>query len=203
MREKGYQVSGIPCHVGKDGDLENLVHEALEFFDGTIHGVVSNAAVNPLAGPTLDLPENLYDKIMDVNVKSYWKLVKLCKPFFCSVNGGSIVFISSVGGYQPSPPVGIYGMSKSALIALAKVLSNDLGQDNIRVNGIAPGLIRTRMSEAFWKGPMADNPLNRTYLGRHGDPEDIAGVAAFLLSDDSAFITGETIVVSGGGNSRL
>ena len=196
----------MACNVGKLSEQTRLVDEAVEFFNGNgIDCVVSNAGVNPVAEGTLQSSEKVYDKVFQVNLKSYWQLVKLSAPKMN--DGGSIVLLSSIGGFQPAPPAGLYGVSKAGAIALTKVLAQDLGTRNIRVNCIAPGLIKTRMSEFYWKGDenadMKRAQIENTHLKRLGEPEDIAGVASFLLSRDASYVTGETIIVAGGGSSRM
>lgn len=182
------------------------MEKAVEFFGGKgIDCVISNAGVNPVAEGTLQSSEAVYDKVFQVNLKAYWQLIKSSAPHMN--DGGSVVLLSSVGGFQPAPPAGLYGVSKAGAIALAKVLAQDLGGKNIRVNCIAPGLIKTRMSEYYWKGDdnadMKRAQIENTHLKRLGEPEDVAGVAAFLLSKDASYVTGETIIVSGGGTSRM
>ena len=160
-----------------------------------------------VAGPTLDMSEAVFAKILQVNVQNAFSLVKLVRPHMG--RGGSIILVSSVGGHQPSPPLGLYGVSKAAMIALGRVLSIDLGPAGIRVNTICPGIVRTKMAAMFWKeGSESEQEQlakerRSSSLQRYGDPADIAAVAAFLASDDSSYMTGESLVVNGGGMSRL
>lgn len=206
LKNKGYSVGACVCNVSKIEDLTRMLGLALEFFGGNgIDGIVGNAGVNPLASSTLEAPDSVYEKVMDVNVKSYWNLIKLASPHL-NINA-SIVFVSSIGGFQPSPPAGLYGVSKMAVVALGRALSQDLGTKGIRVNCIAPGLVKTRMSAYFWSQEgneeLAKAQADATALKRLGDPENIAAIAAFLLSPDASFVTGETILATGGLNSRL
>jgi dehydrogenase/reductase SDR family protein 4 len=178
--------------------------------------LVSNVGVDPVSGKVLDMDEKVYDKIFNTNVKSTWWLIKTILPLMRGrqrqLNSNnendkkqftpSIILVSSTGGYQPSFPSGLYGVSKLALISLTKALASEL-QDSVRINCVAPGLVKTRMSEAFWKssyGPIAEKTL---FTKRLGEPDDIADVICFLASHNSRWITGETIVVSGGTFTRL
>lgn len=197
------RVSGMACNVGDLGAQEALVETALGFFGaGRIDILVPNAAVNPRAGPSLEMEDAIFDKIFNVNLKSYWQLVKLVRPSMQS--GGSIVLISSVGAFQPAPPLGLYGVSKTALVALGRVLAAELGPANIRVNTICPGIIKTKMSQMLW-ADKEDSDLERgsSLLQRFGTAHEIGTIAAFLCSEDAAFITGESIVANGGGTARL
>ena len=118
--------------------------------------------------------------------------------------GSAVVLVSSVGGFQPEFPLGIYGMSKTALIGLGRALAGELGAQGIRINTICPGVVRTRMSRMLWEGEGGGGETaSRVFLNRHGDPVEMAGLAAFLLSEEASFITGESFVASGGTNSRL
>jgi len=128
-------------------------------------------------------------------------LSKTFKPLLSK--GSNILFISSTGGFQPQIPSGLYGASKTALIGLSRALASELGKEGIRVNCIAPGLVKTRMSEAFWKGPYGPVAEKQLFLRRLGEPSDIGKVAVFLLSDMADWITGEVVVVSGGTHTRL
>lgn len=140
-------VLGVTCHVAKASDRKKLFEQTIEKFGG-IDCLVSNAAVNPAVGSVLDASEEVWDKIFDVNVKSSYLLAKEVKPYIVKRGGGSIVFISSIGGYQPFDLLGAYSVSKTALFGLTKAASLDLVKDNIRVNCVAPGVIETKFSSA-------------------------------------------------------
>jgi dehydrogenase/reductase SDR family member 4 len=140
-------VLGVTCHVAKGSDRKKLFEETVKKFGG-IDILVSNAAVNPAVGSVLDASEEVWDKIFDVNVKSAYLLAKEVKPFIVQRGGGSVVFISSIGGYQPFDLLGAYSVSKTALFGLTKAAALDLVKDNIRVNCVAPGVIETRFSSA-------------------------------------------------------
>lgn len=201
--EQGCTVRGVVCHVSKPEHRKNLVKETLHHFGG-IDILVSNAAVNPVFGPVLQTPEDAWDKIFDVNVKSAFLLAKDVIPLMEKKGGGSVVFVSSIAGYQPMQGLGAYSVSKTALLGLVKVLANECGQMGVRVNGVAPGIIKTKFSEAIWKNEAIMKPaLNQVPLARIGVSEDIGGAVSFLSSDEASYITGETLVINGGMQSRL
>ncbi|XP_041378687.1 dehydrogenase/reductase SDR family member 4-like [Gigantopelta aegis] len=195
-------VSGVICHVGKDEDRKRLIKETLERF-GMLHILVSNAAVNPTFGPTLETPESAWDKIFDINIKSAAFLVKEAYPHL-KKTGGNVIFVSSIGGFTPLNLLGPYSISKTALFGLTKVLADELAPDNIRVNCLAPGIIKTKFSSALWQNEAAAAEfVNQIPIKRLGEPDDCSGAVSFLSSDDAKYMTGETIVVSGGMKSRL
>ena len=202
LRARGLaNVEGVVCHVCKADHREALVQRCVALW-GKVDILVSNAAVQPAAGPTLDMSERAYDKIFDVNVKSYWQLVRDVRPHM--PDGGAIVFVSSVAAYNPAPPLGLYSVSKTALVGLAKCLAVDLAPDNIRVNVLAPGLVKTKFSSALWQDEdMESQNAERAWLNRLGRPDEMSGAVAFLCSDDSSYMTGETMLVTGGMPARL
>lgn len=203
LKASGYSVSGVVCHVGKADDRERLIKEAQDKFGG-IDILVSNAAVNPGVGPVLESPEDVWDKIFDINVKAAYLLSKEVLPHLRKRGGGNIVYISSIAGFQPLELLGVYSVSKTALLGLTKVAAKDVARENIRINCVAPGIIITRFSEALRQTKESEEAiLQNVPLGRMGEPKDIAGVVSFLVSDDAAYITGETIIASGGMQSRL
>ena len=162
---------------------------------------VNNAATNPHFGPLLTADEGQWDKIMDTNAKGAFRLCKAVVPHMEAQGGGKIVNMASLSGLHPALGMGLYGLSKAALIALTQQLAMELGRANIQVNAIAPGVIKTRFSQLLWQTPdIAGSILGRTPLGRFGEPEDVAGLALFLASPASDFITGAVFVVDGGLN---
>jgi len=196
-------IHGISCHVGNHEDREKLIEETLRQF-GAIDILVSNAGTNPHFGPMLECSEDAWDKIFDVNVKSSFLLAKSVVPHMETQGAGSIVFISSIGGFHPIPMIMPYSVSKTALLGLTKALSFELGPENIRVNCIAPGIIDTKFSGALTSNEfIAEKALENAHIKRFGQPEDIGGIVSFLCSSDAAYITGENIVVGGGMPSRL
>ncbi|KYO44074.1 dehydrogenase/reductase SDR family member 4 [Alligator mississippiensis] len=203
LRGQNLSVLGTVCHVGQAEDRAHLVATALEHYGG-IDILVSNAAVNPFFGNTLDASEEVWDKIMKVNVTATAMLVNLVVPHMEKRGGGSIVIVSSIAGFSPFQALGPYSVSKTALLGLTKVLAPELGARNVRVNCVAPGVIKTKFSSALWKDEaMAEKMMEALRVKRLGAPEDCAGIVSFLCSPDAAYITGETVVVGGGAPSRL
>eukprot|EP00118_Oscarella_pearsei_P003627 m.15111 g.15111 ORF g.15111 m.15111 type:complete len:256 (+) comp26184_c0_seq2:20-787(+) len=203
LKKENLEVTGVPCHVGKKDERENLIKKAVEIY-GKINILVSNAAVNPVFGPILQAPDEAWDKIFDINVKAAASLTRLAAPHIEAAGGGSIIYVSSLAGLVPFDYLGAYSVSKTALLGLTKAVAKEMGAKNIRVNCIAPGLIKTRFSEAIWSSESIKQQFTESIpLKRIGVPSDVSGLAAFLCSEESSYITGETIVVSGGMQSRL
>ncbi|KAF5280222.1 hypothetical protein FQA39_LY05356 [Lamprigera yunnana] len=195
-------VVGTVCHVLKAEDRKRLFEEAAKI--GGLDILISNAAANPSVGGVLECDEGAWDKIFDTNVKAAYLLAKEALPLLRKRDSGRIIFISSITGYVPHQLLGAYSVSKTALLGLTKAASLDLASENITVNCIAPGIIETKFSEMITQeGPATDQLLSQIPMNRFGKPNDVTGVAAFLSSEDSQYITGETIVVSGGMSSRL
>ncbi|EDW30163.1 GL22470 [Drosophila persimilis] len=164
----------------------------------------TNAATNPAVGGVLDCDEKVWDKIFDVNVKSSYLLAKEALPFLRQEKGSSIVFVSSIAGYDAFELLGAYSVSKTALIGLTKAAAKDLAPEGIRVNCLAPGIIKTKFSKALYEDESAnDAALMKIPMGRLGTSEEMAGVVSFLVSEDAAYITGEAIVAGGGMSARL
>lgn len=203
LQSQDIRVTGTTCNVGKSQDREKLVQMTLDQCGG-IDILVSNAAVNPFFGNMLDSTEEVWDKILDVNVKATFLMTKLVVPHIEKRGGGSVVFVSSVAGYQPMPALGPYSVSKTALLGLTRALAPELAQSNIRVNCVAPGVIKTQFSSALWQNKdVMEEFMKQLSIKRLGEPEEIGGVIAFLCSKDASYITGETITVTGGINCRL
>ncbi|XP_041842629.1 dehydrogenase/reductase SDR family member 4 [Melanotaenia boesemani] len=203
LQSQSIQVTGTTCNVGNGEDREKLVQVALDQWGG-IDILVSNAAVNPFFGNVMDSTEEVWDKILAVNVKSAFLLTKLVMPHMVKRGGGNVIFVSSVAGYQPMQALGPYSVSKTALLGLTRVLAPELAQSNIRVNCVAPGVIKTRFSSALWQNEdVVDEFKKQLSIKRIGDPEEIGGVVAFLCSEEASYITGETIAVTGGITCRL
>jgi NAD(P)-dependent dehydrogenase (short-subunit alcohol dehydrogenase family) len=198
IRSEGLSAAAIPCHIGKREDVERLVSETKGEF-GRIDVLVCNAAVNPYYGPLAGLTDDAFTKVIDSNVRSNLWLANLVLPEMAERKGGSLIIVSSIGGLKGSLNLGIYAISKAADFQLARNLAVEWGPHNIRVNCIAPGLVRTDFARALWENPeMLAKAESSTPLRRIGEPEDIAGAAVFLASPAGRWITGQVIVIDGG-----
>ncbi|GAA6189622.1 SDR family oxidoreductase [Litorivita sp. NS0012-18] len=194
----GGEALAIPCHIGKKDQLQSLVDKTIAAY-GQIDMLVCNAAINPVYGPMQDLSDEAFDKIMGTNVRSTFNLCNMVLPGMAQNGGGTVVILSSIAGIRGSLTIGAYGISKAAEAALARNLALEWGPKNIRVNALAPGLIKTDFAKALWEDKeRLDRIEQRTPLRRIGAPEDIAGTALFLATDLSAYVTGQTIVADGG-----
>ncbi|MGI9333506.1 MAG: SDR family NAD(P)-dependent oxidoreductase [Gammaproteobacteria bacterium] len=194
----GGQALALPCNVSNLQALERLAEATLERW-GRIDILVCNAAVNPHFGPLSTITEEAYDKIMDTNVKSNLWLCNKVIPQMAAREDGAVVIVSSIGGLKGHGKLGAYGLSKAADMQLARNLAVEWGRSNIRVNCIAPGLVRTDMARALWEDPDTYAQAIESYpLGRIGEPADIAGAAVFLASPAGRFVTGQTLVADGG-----
>jgi len=191
----------IAAHTGRPEDLERLVDATLERF-GRLDILVNNAATNPHFGHTLDADLALWDKTFEVNVRGVFALTQLAVAKYMGEHGGAIVNVASVGGIRVAFGLGIYNVTKAAVIHLTKQLALELGPRGIRVNAVAPGLVRTRFAEALWGNQeILDRVLQSTALGRIGEPPEIGRVVAFLASDEASFLTGEVVTIDGGGGA--
>jgi len=194
----GGEAMAIPCNISHKDQLQALVDATIETW-GRIDVLVCNAAVNPHYGPLAEIPEETYDKIMDTNVKSNLWLCAMVAPQMAARKDGAIILVSSIGGLKGSKMLGAYGLSKAADMQLARNLAVEWGADNIRVNCIAPGLVRTDFARALWEDPKANARAVASYpIGRLGEPDDIAGAALFLAARSGSFVTGHTLVIDGG-----
>ncbi|XP_069881704.1 dehydrogenase/reductase SDR family member 4 [Dipodomys merriami] len=203
LKGEGLSVTGTVCHVGKAKDRERLVATAVNLHGG-IDILISNAAVNPFFGNLLDTTEEVWDKILDINVKAAALMTKAVVPEMEKRGGGSVVFVASIAAFAPFPGLGPYNVSKTALLGLNKNLALELAPKNIRVNCLAPGLIKTNFSSVFWMDKAREDSVKESMrISRIGKPEECAGIVAFLCSEDASYINGETVVVGGGTPSRL
>ena len=198
IRDAGGQAIVVPCNISERAQVEHLVDLTLQTW-GRVDTLVCNAASNPYFGPITGLPDEVFTKIMHNNVLANLWLARLVAPGMRDRQGGSIILVSSIGGLRGDAFLGAYNISKAADMQLVRGLAVELGPANIRVNAIAPGLIKTDFARALWENPELLARLERsTPLGRIGTPDDIAGLAAFLASSGAHFLTGQTIVVDGG-----
>lgn len=202
------QIAGTVCHVGNEEDREKLIKLTLDQFGG-IDILVSNVAVNPYFGPIMDMQQSQWDKIFDVNVKTPFLLTQQVVPHMMKNkkpgDKGSIVYISSIAAYTGTAGIGAYSVSKTALLGLCKSMSLELGVDKIRVNLVAPGVIKTKFSELLWNADDSASEYfkSMTHLKRLGDAEELGGIVSFLVGPDASYITGENIVVAGGYHCAL
>jgi dehydrogenase/reductase SDR family member 4 len=196
--QAGGEAIGVAGQVGNQEDCQHIFDAAMQAF-GRVDILINNAATNPVFGPVENTDDKAFNKIMEVNVKAPFELAKLCLPVMQANGGGSIINISSIGGVSPEQGLGIYSVSKAALISLTKVMAHEWGKHNIRANVICPGLIETKFSEALWNNEkILKYFLSQLPLGRVGQPDEIAGLALFLASDASGYCTGGVFVADGG-----
>lgn len=189
----------IACNINHQEQLENLVKET-EKQAGRVDILVCNAALNPHFGPSQEIPDSAFDKVMHANIGSVHRLCRLVMPGMAEAGGGSVVIVSSIAGLKGNDNLGAYGISKAADMQIARNLAVEWGPKNIRVNCIAPGLVRTDFAKALWENPEIYKATVSKYpLGRIGEPDEIAGAAVFLASKAGSFTTGQTIVIDGGG----
>jgi NAD(P)-dependent dehydrogenase (short-subunit alcohol dehydrogenase family) len=198
IREERGEAAVIACNVSRKPEVEALIAGTVGRF-GRIDILVCNAAANPAFGPMSELSDEAFDKIMATNVKANLWLCNLVIPGMAERGGGAVVIVSSIAGLRASPMIGAYGLSKAADFALARTLAVEWSGRNIRINCVAPGLIRTDFARALWEDPERLAKRNAaTPLRRIGEPDEIAAVAAFLAAPAASFITGQTIVADGG-----
>ena len=194
---KGVKGLAIAAHVGKTEDSKALIERVMKEF-GRIDILMNNAGTNPYYGSLMDQDEKTYDITMNVNLKSIFFLSQMAARIMKPQGGGSIINTSSIGGIRAGE-LGVYGTTKAAVIMLTQVMAKEWGQYNIRVNAIAPGIIKTRLSEALWKDPVVNaRAISQIPMMRLGEPEELAGAVVFLASRAGSYVNGETIVVDGG-----
>ena len=198
IRAGGGEAIAVPASIAEKAQLEQLVAQTRKHF-GQIDILVCNAASNPYFGPMSGLPDEAFQKILQNNIVANHWLANLVAPEMAQRRDGVIIIVSSIGGLKGSAMLGAYGISKAADMQLARNLAVEWGKHNIRVNCIAPGLVKTDFARALWSNPeLLARTEAVTPLGRIGDPDDIGGIAVFLASRAGAFVTGQTIVADGG-----
>ncbi|HLL52303.1 MAG TPA: glucose 1-dehydrogenase, partial [Myxococcaceae bacterium] len=199
IRQAGGEVLTVAAHTGKLEDIQALVKATVDKF-GKVDVLVNNAATNPYFGPLMDVSDSAWDKTFEVNTKGYFMAIREVVRHLQERNApGAIVNVASVVGLRAAPFQGVYGMTKAAVISMTKTFAQELGGTGIRVNAIAPGLVETRFASAIVENDeLRGRMVDRAALGRHAQPDEIAGAALFLASDASSYVTGHTLVVDGG-----
>ena len=198
MLAEGLEATPIACNISKKAELENLVAETRKAY-GQIDVLVCNAALNPYYGPMAGASDEVFTKIMAVNIQSNLWLCNMVMPEMAERKDGSVIIVSSIGGLKGSTVLGLYCISKAADFQLVRNLAVEWGEHNIRVNAIAPGLVKTDFAKALWDNPETLAKVEAgTPLRRIGESVDIAGAAVFLGSKAGAWMTGQQIVIDGG-----
>ena len=198
IRQQGGEALPIAAHAGDPDAISALVERTIETYGG-IDILVNNAGTNPHFGPVLTAEESHWQKTLDVNLMGYVRMVKACVPSMKARGGGKVINMSSVAGRAYQPMMGIYCVSKAGVIMLTEVLAVELAADNIQVNAIAPGFIKTKFSSALWVNERIHDAVVRTVpQKRMAQPEELTGIALYLASPASSFTTGATFVIDGG-----
>ncbi len=198
IRDTGADAVAIAANIGDKSQLENLVAQTRKQW-GRIDVLVCNAASNPYYGPMANMPDDAFNKILQNNIVSNHWLANLVLPEMAQRKDGAVIIVSSIGGLKGTSVLGAYAISKAADMQLARNLAMEWGPHNIRVNCIAPGLVKTDFARALWENPeILQRYESQTPLRRIGEPDDVGAIAVFLASRAAAFITGQTIVADGG-----
>jgi NAD(P)-dependent dehydrogenase (short-subunit alcohol dehydrogenase family) len=202
IEARGVQSLAVTANIRKKEELNSLVDKTLEKL-AKIDILVNNVATNVFFGEIVDIEERAWDVIMNTNLKACFLLSQRVGKHMIERKSGVIINVASIAGTKATPFMGTYSISKAALIMLTRVMASEWGKHGIRVNCIAPGVVKTRFSEAIWTDEeIVAHVMQGTPLGRVAEPEDIAGAAVFLASEAASHITGETIIVDGGTSTR-
>lgn len=194
----GGQALPLATHTGEQEQCQALIQQTLDAW-GQVDILVNNAATNPHFGPLLTAETSQWQKIFEVNVMGYYWLSRYAAEVMGDNGGGKIVNMASIAGLQPAPMMGIYSVSKAAVIMLTRALAHELGAANIQVNAIAPGIIKTKFASALWGDPtLSERYTANTPAGRIGKPEDVVETALFLAGEGANYMTGEVLVIDGG-----
>lgn len=198
ITDQGWKASASACHMGDDDQVNRLATNTIKSLGG-VDIIVNNAAANPVFGPLEQAGDEAFQKIMQVNVQGPLNLAKYCLESMKARGGGSVVNISSIEGITPGHGLGLYSVSKAALIQLTKVMAREWGKDNIRANAICPGLVETKFSEALTSNEkIMGMVMKKQALPMLAKPEDMVGMALYLASPASQFVTGSVMVADGG-----
>jgi len=199
IRKAGHTAIAIACNINYKEQLQQLVNKTVEQL-GPVDILVCNAALNPYFGPSQQIPDESFDKVMHANIGSVHRLCQLVIPGIAGKGGGAVIIVSSIGGFKGTEHLGAYAISKAADMQIARNLAVEWGPQQVRVNCIAPGLVRTDFARALWENPeIYAATVSKYPLRRIGEPDEIAGAAVFLASAAGSFTTGQTIVIDGGG----
>jgi dehydrogenase/reductase SDR family protein 4 len=194
----GLTLIPVECNTSNNESIQSVVDYTIEKFD-RVDVLVNNAAANPYYGSILNSEDSHWDKIFDVNVKGYFNFAKACSKTMIANNSGKIINVASIAAKTPLEGLGVYNISKAAVVMLTKVLAKELGEHNINVNTLAPGLIKTDFSKALWENEDTHNKIVKSIpQGKMGSPDDISGMALYLASEASDFVTGSIFTVDGG-----
>src|SRR5262245_46937981 len=198
IKSRGGEAMVIPCNISRKEEIEGLIKGTLKHW-GKIDTLVCNAAVNPYFGPLEKIPDEAFDKIMSSNIKSNLWLCNCAIPTMAERGSGSVVIVSSIGGLRGSAQLGAYGISKAADMQLTRSLAVEWGAKNVRVNCVAPGLVKTDFARALWEDPVRlQRTVSTAPLRRIGEAAEIGGIVAFLASPAAAFMTGSVLIADGG-----
>lgn len=199
IKQAGGEAMAVACNINYPEQLKHLVDKTIQAW-GQIDILVCNAALNPFFGASKDIPDEAFDKVMHANIGSVHRLCNLVLPGMAEHGGGAAIIVSSIGGLKGTDKLGAYAISKAADMQIARNLAVEWGPSNIRVNCIAPGLIRTDFARALWENPeIYEATVSKYPMRRIGEPDEIAGAAVFLASDAGSFTTGQILVIDGGG----
>ena len=200
IHAKGRRALAVAAHNRGGDDLRQLIEKVKAEF-GRIDILVNNAATNPVMSTLVDTDEKVFDTIMNTNLKGYFLLSQMAAKMMIEQGGGNILNISSIGGLTPDKGLGVYCISKAAINMLTRSMALELGEYNIRVNALAPGVVQTRFSQAFWSNDeLMKQEMTHMPLKRIAQPEEVAQMALTMVSGAAAYITGQIIVMDGGGS---
>lgn len=203
MQAQGSEVLPVAAHNGDKAALQALVERTVEAYGG-VDILVNNAATNPHFGPILDSEDSMWQKTLEVNLMGNFWLTQACVPIMRGQGGGRIINVASVNGLRPGTFMGIYSLTKAALISLTQTLAMELASDHILVNAIAPGLTRTKFAQALWSNDLIMERVHeRTPMRRIAEPDEMAGIALYLASPAASYVTGQVFVVDGGASVPL